>query len=249
MVKAHPLFRRRLAVDAHVKVAAEQLITEHGNHLRPDVVGKIFAPINHNYLYGVSKQTIVEQITHLVKREGKSLETIWKEQSWINPKNREDARTLSVMGMDRDKWAVKFSEILMIDIKENYDALNKSLLLVTPLELMLFYWVFGTNWKLLGKILIAGVAVSEASHLYKPNKGLSMIEFLLIGIIMQHLYNTRKLFSLPALVASAAALFPLYADPPAKGQWSTMTGKNHTAHDIHYVSMFAGILLKWFKIL
>ena len=64
MVKANPLFRRRLAVDKHVSVAAEQLIETHGNPLRPDVVGKIFAPINHNYLYGVSKQTIVEQMEH-----------------------------------------------------------------------------------------------------------------------------------------------------------------------------------------
>ena len=139
MVKTHPLFRRRLVkVDAHVKVAAEQLINAHAESLRPDYVGKIFQPLFHNYLYGITRQDVVEQITHMVKREGKSLVSIWRNQKWINPKNQSDAQGLSVMGMEVDKWVVKFAEILMADVKENYEAQNTGLLVSTPLELFLF---------------------------------------------------------------------------------------------------------------
>ena len=249
MVKTHPLFRRRLVkVDAHVKVAAEQLIHAHAESLRPDYVGKIFQPLFHNYLYGITRQDVVEQITHMVKREGRDLVSIWRNQKWINPKNRDDAQTLSVMGMEVDQWVVKFAEILMVDIKENYEAQNTGLLVSTPLELFLFYWVFGNDWKLLGKVLLAGIAVSEGSMFYKDNKGFSMVEFLLFGVILQHLYNTRKLFTLPALAVAAASLWPLYNDPPAPGQWKTWEGKEHTAHDLHYLAMASGVLLRWFHV-
>ena len=190
---------------------------------------------------------IVEQITSLV-REGKSLENIWKDMSWFDRKNREDARTLSVMGTNNEKWAVQFAEVLMIDIKPHYDSSNSNLMFSIPIQLAIFYWVFGMNWKLLGKLALAGVVVSEASHLYRPNKGFSMIEFLIYGVIVQHLYNTRKLVSLPALVVGGFALMPLYQDPPLPGQWKSMTGEKHTAHDLHYMAMASGLLLRWLKV-
>ena len=140
MVQAHPLFRRRLVVDHHTKVAAENLVQQYGNRSRPDHVGKIFQPVNHNYLYGVTRLEIVEQITSLV-REGKSLENIWKDVHWFNPKNREDVRTLSVMGTSNEKWAVQFAEILMIDVKAKYDTSNSNLLFNIPMQLAIFYWV------------------------------------------------------------------------------------------------------------
>jgi len=248
MVKSHPLFRRRLAKDHHTKVAAENLVQQHGNTLRPDHVGKIFQPVNHNYMYGVTRLQIVEQITSLV-REGKSLENIWKDMSWFDRKNREDARTLSVMGTNNEKWAVQFAEILMIDIKGKYDTSNSNLMFSIPMQLAIFYWVFGMNLKLLGKVALAGVVVSEASHLYRENKGFSMIEFLLYGVVIQHLYQTRKLVSLPALVVAGFAFAPLYQDPPLPGDWKSMTGREHTAHDLHYMAMASGLLLRWFKLL
>ena len=76
-----------------------------------------------------------------------------------------------------------------------------------------------------------------------------MIEFLLYGVVMQHLYQTRKLVSLPALVTAGLAMMPLCFAPPAPGQWKTMTGKEHTAHDLHYMAMGGGLLLRWFKLL
>ena len=234
-------------VDHHTKVAAENLVQQHGNRSRPDHVGKIFQPVNHNYLYGVTRLEIVEQITSLV-REGKSLENIWKDMSWFDRKNREDARTLSVMGTNNEKWAVRFAEVLMIDIKPHYDSSNSNLMFSIPIQLAIFYWVFGMNWKLLGKLALAGIVVSEASHLYRPNKGFSMIEFLIYGVIVQHLYNTRKLVSLPALVVGGFALMPLYQDPPLPGQWKSMTGAKHTAHDLHYMAMASGLLLRWLKV-
>jgi len=248
MVKAHPLFRRRLVVDHHTKVAAENLIQQHGNRSRPDHVGKIFQPVNHNYLYGVTRLQIVEQITSLV-REGKSLESIWKDVHWFDPKNRENVRTLSVMGSSKEKWAVQFAEVLMIDVKAKYDSSNSNLMFSIPMQLAIFYWVFGMNWKLLGKLALAGVVVSEASHLYRENKGFSMIEFLLYGVVIQHLYQTRKLVSLPALVVAGFAFAPLYQDPPLPGDWKSMTGREHTAHDLHYMAMASGLLLRWFKLL
>ena len=248
MVKTHPLFRRRLTVDAHVKVAAETLIQQHGNTERPDVVGKIFQFFMHNYLYGISKQETVEQITHRVKREGRSLTSIWANQKWFSQKNKADAQSLAAMGLNKDQWAVRFAEILMLDVKGNYEALNSGLLITTPLEIFLFYWVFGADWKLAGKILLAGVATSEASMFYKYNKGFSMIEFLLFGVVAQHLYNTRKLFTLPGLAVAFASLWPLYNDPPAPGQWKSLEGRENTAHDLHYMAMFVGVLLRWFRV-
>ena len=116
----------------------------------------------HNYLYGVTRLHIVEQITARV-RKGQSLESIRKSMQWFNQKNREDARSLSVMGVSKEKWAVQFAEVLMIDVKEKYDASNKQLLVNITMQLALFYFVFGMNWKLLGKVALAGVVVSEAS--------------------------------------------------------------------------------------
>jgi len=138
---------------------------------------------------------------------------------------------------------------LMIDIKAKYEASNTHLLLNIPLELALFWFVFGMNWKLLGKVALAGVVFSELSGFYRENKGFSMIEFLLYGVVMQHLYQTRKLVSLPALFTMGMAFMPLYFDPPAPGQWKSMTGKEHTAHDLHYMAMGGGLLLRWFKLL
>ena len=153
------------------------------------------------------------------------------------------------MGTNNEKWAVQFAEVLMIDIKPHYDSSNSNLMFSIPIQLAIFYWVFGMNWKLLGKLALAGVVVSEASHLYRPNKGFSMIEFLIYGVIVQHLYNTRKLVSLPALVVGGFALMPLYQDPPRAGEWKSMTGEKHTAHDLHYMAMASGLLLRWFKLL
>ena len=150
--------------------------------------------------------------------------------------------------MSKDQWAVRFSEILMDDVKGNYESANTALLFTTPLEVFLFYWVFGGDWKLFGKIVFAGVAASEGSMLYKYNKGFSMIEFLLFGVIAQHLYNTKKLFTLPGLAVAAASLWPLWNDPPAPGQWKSLEGREHTAHDLHYMAMFAGVLLRWFRV-
>ena len=235
-------------VDHHTKVAAENLVEQHGNPSRPKHVGKIFQPLMHNYLYGVTRLHIVEQITARV-RKVQSLESIWLSMNWFNQKNREDARSLSVMGVSKEKWAVQFAEVLMIDIKAKYEASNTHLLLNIPLELALFWFVFGMNWKLLGKVALAGVVFSELSGFYRENKGFSMIEFLLYGVVMQHLYQTRKLVSLPALFTAGIALMPLYFDPPAPGQWKTMTGKEHTAHDLHYMAMGGGLMLRWLRFL
>ena len=248
MVLAHPLFRRRLTVDHHTKVAAENLVQQHGNPSRPKHVGKIFQPLMHNYMYGVTRLHLVEQITARV-RKGETLQNIWNNVNWFNPKNRENARSLSVMGVSKEKWAVQFAEVLMIDVKAKYDDSNRHLMINIPVQLALFYFVFGMNWKLLGKVALAGVVVSEASGFYRDNKGFSMIEFLLYGVVMQHLYQTRKLVSLPALFTAGMALMPLYFDPPAPGQWKSMTGKEHTAHDLHYMAMFGGLMIRWLRFL
>ena len=198
-------------VDHHTKVAAENLVEQHGNPSRPKHVGKIFQPFMHNYLYGVTRLHIVEQITARV-RKGQSLQSIWQSMNWFNQKNREDARSLSVMGVSKEKWAVQFAEVLMIDIKAKYEASNQQLLINIPIELTLLWFVFGMDWRLLGKIFIAGVAFSELSGFYRENKGFSMVEFLSYGVIMQHLYQKKKLVSLPSLFTIGIAFLPLYFD-------------------------------------
>ena len=94
MVKTEPLFRRRLAIDPHVKVAAQQLVQQYATHGRPEQIGKIFKPLFHNYLYGITRTVLVERITHAVKREGKTLNDVWKNQKWIDAKYRR--RALSI---------------------------------------------------------------------------------------------------------------------------------------------------------
>ena len=66
MVFTHTLFRRRL-VSKEATQTAEALVKQYGTS-RPEVVGKIFAPIfPHNFLYGIEKTTLVARLIHQVK--------------------------------------------------------------------------------------------------------------------------------------------------------------------------------------
>ena len=245
------LFRRRLVkkVDPHVAVAADQLIDKYANRSRDYIIGKIFEPVNHNYLYGVSLKELVERMIHLVKREKQTLEQVWKNMRWINPKNREDARTLSVMGMSQDEWSVRFAEIVMLDNKENMEKNNNGLLWGLPFELGLFYYIFGPDWKTFLMASMVGVGVSEASNLYKYNRGFSLVNFTWYGVMLQRLYATKKLFSIPSALLMILIFAPLVFDPPPQGQWKTMEGAKHTAHDLHYLTLAFSLALSSYKII
>ena len=250
MVKTHPLFRRRLTIDPQVKDAAKRLVAQYQTTGRPEVVGKIFQPLFHNYLYGETRTALVERITHLVKRENKSLQQIWASQKWLNAKNKEDARSLSVMGLEVDEWVVRFSEILLIDIKELYEKSNNGVFYALPIEMILFYYVFGFKhmWKILGVSTLAGVGVSESIHIYKESKGFSAISFAWYGVMIQKLISSGKFLSLPGIILAFASLLPLYADPPSQGQWFTLQGAKHTDHLVHYIALAVGILLQWSRV-
>ena len=249
MVQTGSLFRRRLTVDAHVKVAADQLVAAHSNQARDSKIGKIFEPFYHNYLYGVTLNELVERIVHLVKRENKSLQQIWLDMGWINVKNREDARSLSVMGISKDEWSVRFAEIVMLDNKEESEKQNQALMWMVPAELALFYYIFGPDWKTFLFATGAGIGLSEASHIYKYNRGFSIISFTWYGVMLQQLYATNKIFSIPTAAVIFLMLAPLVSDPPAPGQWKTMEGVRHTAHDLHYGTFIIAALLRQFKII
>ena len=247
MVKVEPLFRRRLTIDPHVKVAAEALVQRYKSTGRPEQVGKIVKPLFHNYLYGITRTALVERITHMVKREGKSLNDIWKSQKWISQKHKEDARSLARMGLNMDEWVVRFSEILMLDIKTVYEPSNNGAFIGLPIDLGLFYYVFGFDWKLLGSAVLAGVGFSEVSHFWKETCGLSVVNFTLYGVMLQQLYSRKKLVSVVGAILAALTLIPLYADPPGPGQWSTLEGAKHTDHGMHFAALVIGVILKWFR--
>ena len=117
-----------------------------------------------------------------------------------------------------------------------------------PFELGLFYYIFG-DWKTFLMATAVGVGVSEASHLYKYNRGFSMVNFTWYGVMFQRLFATKKLFSIPSALLMILTFAPLVFDPPPQGKWTSMEGAKHTAHDLHYMSMAFAVALSHFKII
>ena len=87
MVFTHTLFRRRL-VSKEVNEAAKALVKTYGGSGRPEKVGKIFAPIHHNYSYGIKKTTLVARLIHQVKVKKIPLQKVFDATPWHSQKRR-----------------------------------------------------------------------------------------------------------------------------------------------------------------
>ena len=245
MVFTHTLFRRRL-VSKEVTETAKALVKQYGTS-RPEVVGKIFAPIfPHNFLYGISKTTLVARLIHQVKVKKLTLKQVFDATPWVTPKNGADAASLSKFGLTQEEWAVRFAELVMLDNEPVFDRLNKGLMWAAPLDLALFFFVFGADWKRFLWTFGAGVGIAEASDFYKWNSGSSLVSYTFYAVILQRLIATRKLMTLPGAVLAWFLIGPLVVDPPKKG----VTGaKNATAHDLHYGTLVIAYLLRSFRLI
>ena len=244
MVFTHTLFRRRL-VSKEATQTAEALVKQYGTS-RPEVVGKIFAPIfPHNFLYGIAKTTLVARLIHQVKVKKLTLKQVFDATPWVTPKNGADAASLSKFGLTQEEWAVRFAELVMLDNEPVFDRLNKGLMWAAPLDLALFFFVFGADWKRFLWTFGAGVGISEASDFYKWNSGSSLVSYTFYAL--QRLIATGKLISLPGAVLAWFLVSPLVMDPPKKG--SVTGAKNATAHDLHYGALGLAYLLRSFRLI
>ena len=216
MVFTHNLFRRRL-VSNETNDAAVALVKQYGGS-RPEVVGKIFAPIfPHNFLYGVSKTTLVARLIWMVKVKKITLKQVFDATPWVTKKNGADAASLSRFGLSEEEWAVRFAELVMLDNEPVFKRLNEGLMWAVPLDLALFFFVFGADWRRFLWTFGAGVGIAEASDFYKWNSGSSLVSYTFYAVILQRLIATRKLVSLPGAVLAWLLVSPLVLDRPSGG--------------------------------
>ena len=142
MVFTHTLFRRRL-VSKEATQTAEALVKQYGTS-RPEVVGKIFAPIfPHNFLYGIAKTTLVARLIHQVKVKKIPLQKVFDATPWLTPKNGADALALSKFGLTKEEWAVRYAELVMLDHEPVFTRLNSGMMWAVPLDLALFLRIRG----------------------------------------------------------------------------------------------------------
>ena len=241
----HPMFRRRLAKlnTIETKQVAE-LVNRHKSTGRPEKMGKFFQPLHHNYLYGITRTKMVEQMLFLHKKLGLSISQIFDLHPWQHEANKKGAADLSQFGFDEDRYVVRLAEIMLGDMEEKYKKLNDSLKLSVPIDLFLFWWIFGLNYKTFALASVAGIGVSEGISFVKNVSGLSALQFTVYGVIIAHLVKTRKLVSAPAAVVALLGFGPLFKDPPFQKGKPALTD-----HFTHYVAMATGFGMRYFNII
>ena len=241
----HPMFRRRLAKLSTIETKqVAELVNRHKSTGRPEKMGKFFQPLHHNYLYGITRTKMVEQMLFLHKKLGLSLSQIFDLHPWQHEANKKGAADLSQFGFDEDRYVVRLAEIMLGDMEEKYKKLNDSLKLSVPIDLFLFWWIFGLNYKTFALASVAGIGVSEGISLVKNVSGLSAVQFTVYGVIIAHLVKTRKLVSAPAAVVALLGFGPLFTDPPFQSGKSSLTD-----HSTHYIAMATGFGMRYFNII
>ena len=94
--------------------AVRQISERHGTPSKRQI-GRVFVIIKHNYLMGFTRDDILESLHKRFSR-GES-QQIYDTMPFFEEKNKQNARTISVMGISEDRWAVRFTEIIMTDRK------------------------------------------------------------------------------------------------------------------------------------
>ena len=127
----------------------------------------MFKIIKHNYLMGFKREDILKALHDRVKR-GETLQQIFDSMPFFNEKNKRNARTISVMGVSSDRWALRFTEILMADRKDALDTIQYWEYVDQVALLAFFFAVRGVNRKSMMQIawlVLVGMGVSEVRAL------------------------------------------------------------------------------------
>jgi hypothetical protein len=202
----------------------------------------MFRILSHNYLFGIRRDDIVKSLAERFTK-GESLQTIFNSMPFFNYQNKANALTLSRMVTHTDAWAVRFSEIIMLDRE---DAL-KALSYWEPIDqigiVILFLFTYGYSQSALFKLLklvLAGMVVSEARSLTSNayTFGTGNIVYTIGGNILRTLFSrrmsTRTTISIFILMISIPS--GLWVDPPkASSNYTVGVYSDHLARAISLV--------------
>ena len=223
--------------------AIRQISERHGSPARTQV-GRVFRILKHNYLMGIRREDILKSLHDRV-RKGEFLQQIFDSMPFFNQKNKKDARTISLMGMDSDKWAVRFTEIIMIDRKLALETLQTWEYVDQVALIGFFFWSYGVNkgsLKNLGLLTAVGMGVSEVRAVLSGGMtvGSGTILYTIAGNMLRKLLskttNTKETIVL--FVFIAAIVSSLYIDPPLKS--ASYTTGAFTDHLGRLMGLLAG---------
>ena len=220
-----------------------QLSERHGNPAS-EQVGRVFTIIKHNYLMGFKREDILKALHDRVKR-GETLQQIFDSMPFFNEKNKRNARTISVMGVSTDRWALRFTEILMADRKDALDTIQYWEYVDQVALFAFFFAVRGVNRKSMMKIvwlILVGMGVSEVRALTTKlsTVGTGIVLYTIAGNMLRNLLskttNTRETVVLFVFIAAIGS--SLYIDPPQKS--ATYTTGVFTDHLGRLLGLAAG---------
>ena len=204
-----------------VQEAVRQISERHGTPAKRQI-GRVFIIIKHNYLMGFTRDDILESL-HDRFRKGESLQQIYDSMPFFDEKNKMNARTISVMGVDSDRWAVRFTEIIMTDRKNAIETIQFWEYVDQAALLSFFLITYGVNRKSLMKLAwltIVGMSVSEARALFSTlsTVGSGTILYTIAGHMLRMLVSktTNVKETTILFIFIAAIVSSLYIDPPKK---------------------------------
>ena len=224
---------------------AKAISKEYGSPSK-EQVGRMFRILSHNYLFGIRRDDIVKSLAERFQK-GESLQTIFNSMPFFNYQNKANALTLSRMVTHTDAWAVRFSEIIMLD---RQDAL-KALSYWEPIDqigiVILFLFTYGYSqsalYKLL-KLVLAGMVVSEARSLTSSayTFGTGSIVYTIGGNLLRTLFSRRMttLNTLSLFILMISIPAGLWIDPPkASSNYTVGVYSDHLGRAI-------SLLVGWF---
>ena len=220
-----------------------QLSERHGSPAS-EQVGRVFTIIKHNYLMGFKREDILKALHDRVIK-GETLQQIYNSMPFFNEKNKRNARTISVMGVSTDRWALRFTEILMADRKDALDTIQYWEYVDQVALLAFFFAVRGVNRKSmmqLAWLVLVGMGVSEVRALTTKlsTVGTGIVLYTIAGnmlrVLLSKTTNTRETVVLFVFIAAIGS--SLYIDPPQKS--ATYTTGVFTDHLGRLLGLVAG---------
>ena len=201
--------------------AVRQMSERHGTPSKRQI-GRVFVIIKHNYLMGFTRDDILESLHKRFSR-GESLQQIYDTMPFFDEKNKHNARTISVMGISEDRWAVRFTEIIMTDRKNAIETIQFWEYVDQAALLSFFIITYGVNRKALMKLAwltIVGMGVSELRALLTElsTVGSGTILYTIAGHMLRMLLSktTNTQETIVLFVFLSAIVSSLYIDPPKK---------------------------------
>ena len=206
---------------SRVQESLRQISERHGTPAKRQI-GGVFVIIKHNYLMGFTRDDILETL-HRRFDGGEPLQHIYDTMPFFNQKNKQDARTISVMGVDTDRWAVRFTELIMTDRKNAIETIQFWEYVDQAALLSFFILTYGVNTKSLmklGYLTLVGMGVSEVRALLTEQStvGSGTILYTIAGNMLRRLLSktTNTQETVVLFVFLLAIVSSLYIDPPKK---------------------------------